>query len=133
MLDQVRAAYAEKWPALVEVSLVDDWDHLLNVGVRGDVGVLFWSGKELPRGWYSKGEDTGRSEELTYYCMGNSREFPADAEVPLAVVKSAVREFLERTVRNRPTGSRSRRRAGRITTVDITMPTMRPRGAAPLP
>jgi Immunity protein Imm1 len=94
LLDRVRDEYTERWPVLLELSLVDDWDHLLNVGVCGEMGVLFWSGKELPGRWYSKGDDTEQAEESTYYYMGNNREFPAGAEVPLAVVKLAVREFL---------------------------------------
>ncbi|HEX5493673.1 MAG TPA: Imm1 family immunity protein [Mycobacteriales bacterium] len=43
--------------------------------------------------WFSTG-GTGRTGTVLHYYMGHDREFPADSEIPLELVRTAVRGFL---------------------------------------
>ncbi|WP_370943918.1 Imm1 family immunity protein [Amycolatopsis sp. cg5] len=96
LLGEVRAAYVERWPVQLEVTLADDPVSCgLDVGLRGEVGVLFYSGDDYPDGCYSVGGASAGTPK-TYYFYRNNREYPANAEVSSAEVDSAVREFMER-------------------------------------
>jgi Immunity protein Imm1 len=92
LLDQVAADYWHDWPVLLEVTIADSVgkEHM-HAGVYHDRGMVWYSSPEQPA-CYSKG--VSHDDELTYYYMENDRQFPSDADVPLDVVKLAVREFM---------------------------------------
>jgi hypothetical protein len=94
LLDRVAAQYEHDWPVLVEVDIADSvGTEQLVVGVHRGMGVVFYTSPEH-LGCYSRGEPTDFDGELTYYYMRNERQYPPDAQVPLATVKLAVREFM---------------------------------------
>jgi hypothetical protein len=69
-------------------------DHELLVAINnedGDVGALRYMGGGGT--YYSRGQ-AGGDKEVTYYYTGSDREFPADSEMPIEEVRTAVREFL---------------------------------------
>lgn len=67
-------------------------DHELLVGAHGDlkVGVLAFMDDG---NWVSYDPSDGRGE-VSYSTMGNATEFPSHSEVPIALVRQAVKEFL---------------------------------------
>ncbi|MGW6362107.1 Imm1 family immunity protein [Streptomyces sp. NPDC055092] len=67
-------------------------DHELMVGANGDlqVGVLAFMDDG---NFVSLGPDDGRGE-VSYSIMGNVTEFPERSEIPISLVRQAVREFL---------------------------------------
>jgi hypothetical protein len=94
LLDRVAMRYEHDWPVLLEVDIANSvGTEQLFAGVHHEVGVLFYTSPEHP-GCFSRGEPTGHDGELTYYYMRNERQYPPDAQVPLATVKLAVREFM---------------------------------------
>lgn len=56
-------------------------------------GVLFYASPDNP-GSFSKGQQSEGDGELTYYYMRNERPYPSDSQIPLALVKEAVRDFM---------------------------------------
>lgn len=78
-------------------------DHELLVAVDPDTstGALRYSGDG--GSWYSRG-DSDKVGTVLYYYAGSDNEFPADAELPLHLVRAAVVEFLT-TGGQRPTGT----------------------------
>ncbi|HEX5495285.1 MAG TPA: Imm1 family immunity protein, partial [Mycobacteriales bacterium] len=79
----------------------DTPDHELLVAVGPDsaTGALRYSGDG--GSWYSRGT-SGRTGAVLYYYAGSDNEFPADAELPLDVVRATVAEFFTNQGR-RPT------------------------------
>ncbi|WP_306324578.1 Imm1 family immunity protein [Streptomyces venezuelae] len=69
-------------------------DHELYVGVnRGcQVGALVLSAPEA--GFVASVGVLGSRREVVYHVAGQWTEFPADSEIPLGLVRSAVKEFL---------------------------------------
>nr|BAK19874.1 hypothetical protein [Streptomyces rochei] len=67
-------------------------DHELLVGARGDlqVGVL---GYMDDGNWVSFDPSGGRGD-ASYSIMGNATEFPSHSELPITLVRQAVKEFL---------------------------------------
>jgi hypothetical protein len=94
LIDRVRAESPTRAPILLELHLADDpYAQGLDVGVNGDHGVLRYSGREWPDGLYSFG-DAAETTPKRYFYLDSDTEFPASAEIPLAVVRQAVRDFL---------------------------------------
>ncbi|MFD2417651.1 Imm1 family immunity protein [Amycolatopsis pigmentata] len=95
LIDRVRRESPGHAPMLLEAHIAGDpYAQGLDVGVRGDRGVLRYSGRDWPEGVYSTGDGPSEGEPLVYYFMDNYTEFPPNAEVPLAVVRQAIRDFL---------------------------------------
>lgn len=69
---------------------------ILDVGVNGDRGVLYYAGGEHRDGCYSKNpEATGPELGMRlYYYMSSDREFPVSAEYPVDTVWQACEEFI---------------------------------------
>jgi hypothetical protein len=101
-LEKVRTL-APDWPAIVELLIDSDPGHaILDVGIDGDRGVLYYAGESCTDGEYSKGEQTADAEPLLYYYMDSDTEYPADAEIPLAIARQAAHEYMA-TGGRRPT------------------------------
>ncbi len=85
-------------PRLMELSrTAEDWV-VVQVGVNGDRGLITHTD---PGGAFiTTNGDPGDGDPLIYDYMGNVREFPADAEVPLADLRKAVHEFVTTGVRS---------------------------------
>jgi hypothetical protein len=69
-----------------------DPDHELVIGAnpKTDLGAVRYSGEGT---WWSRGEQTNPlGVEFAYF--GTGQEFPADSEVPLAIVREAMWELL---------------------------------------
>ncbi|WTG38685.1 Imm1 family immunity protein (plasmid) [Streptomyces anulatus] len=68
-------------------------DHEFLVGVDRErkVGIVSFVDD---RNYFPAGKGREVAGEVEYYFTGNSREFPADAEIPLPLVRDAVVEFL---------------------------------------
>lgn len=68
-------------------------DHQIRLGVNAEDKVgsicLVLDGKV----WFTKGEHM-RPDEVFYNYMGNAADFPQDSEVPLDVLRTAVKEIL---------------------------------------
>lgn len=95
LIDRVRAESPVAAPILMEIHIAGDpYAQGLDVGINGDRGVLRYSGHEWPEGVFSVGGDQTREAPLLYFYMDADTEFPATAEVPLATVRQAVRDFL---------------------------------------
>ncbi|HEX5404073.1 MAG TPA: Imm1 family immunity protein [Pseudonocardiaceae bacterium] len=95
LIDRVRAESPERAPILIEVHIAGDpYAQGLDVGNNGKRGVLRYSGREWPDGVYSFGGDSADPAPLQYFYMDTDTEFPATAEVPLAIVRQAVLDFL---------------------------------------
>ncbi len=67
-------------------------DHELLVGVDGDlqVGVLSF----MDDGNFVSLDSSKGRGEISYSIMGNATEFPSRSEIPIALVRQAVKEFL---------------------------------------
>ncbi|HET6289351.1 MAG TPA: Imm1 family immunity protein [Amycolatopsis sp.] len=63
-----------------------------------DRGTLRYVGDINPEGAFSRNADAPfplpETGEVTYYYMRNERPYPADAEIPVAVVRQAAHDFL---------------------------------------
>jgi len=104
LVERVRGESPQHAPILMEVHLSDDpYAQGLDVGIKSDRGVLRYSGGDWPEGVYSTGDGLVGGEPLGYFYMDTYTEFPANAEVPLAVVRQALHDFLT-TEGERPTG-----------------------------
>lgn len=70
------------------------WDHELYVGVSRDVpvGALAFAAPEVGRIVSAGGPDSRTG--VAYFVAGHWTEFPDHSEVPVALVREAVREFL---------------------------------------
>lgn len=69
-------------------------DHELGVGVDAEraVGALSYLG---PGGtWYSLGMPTDLPDGVCFFYLGNDTPFPSDSEIPLTLLRRAVKEFL---------------------------------------
>lgn len=95
LVDRVCAESPERAPILMEVHISGDpYSQGLDVGVDGDRGALRYSGRDWPEGIYSTGDGPVDGEPLRYFYMDSDTEFPPNANVPLATVREAIREFL---------------------------------------
>jgi hypothetical protein len=79
---------------------VPDHELLVAVNHEDKVGGLRFMGDG---GTYFSAGSPSRHDEVVYYYMGSEREFPHASEIPVDVVKQAVRDFLENQG-HRPTG-----------------------------
>jgi Immunity protein Imm1 len=58
-------------------------------------GVVRYSGRDWPRGVVSVNDDEpSDGEERSYFYMGHWRGFPANSEIPLDLVRAAIKEFM---------------------------------------
>lgn len=73
-----------------------DHEFWLVVDPQTRTGALRYTGGRGAAGgtWFSKG-DSGKSGTVLHYYMGSDNEYPADSEIPLDLVRTAAREFLE--------------------------------------
>lgn len=88
------------YPVLLELlDAADPYRVILDVGLNGDRGVLYYSGEDDQDGCYSKSgaaSDMSRPDRILYYYMLADREFPRSAEVePVDVVLRACHEYME--------------------------------------
>ncbi|MEU6155155.1 Imm1 family immunity protein [Actinosynnema sp. NPDC047251] len=96
LLDRVRVESPPAAPMLMDVHLSGDpYAQGLDVGVAVDRGVIRYSGREWPHGVVSTGDGSADGEPRSYFYMGHGREFPANSEVPIDVIRKAVKEFME--------------------------------------
>ncbi|MFF2235805.1 Imm1 family immunity protein [Streptomyces anulatus] len=68
-----------------------DHEFLVGVDQARKVGIVSFADD---RNYLPVGKSQEAGGEVEYYFTGNSREFPADAEIPLPLVRDAVVEFL---------------------------------------
>lgn len=95
LIDRVRSESPQQAPILMDVHLSGDpYSQGLDVGVSDDRGVVRYSGRDWPRGTVSTSGKISDGEERPYFYMGHCREFPANAEVSLNLIRAAVKEFL---------------------------------------
>jgi hypothetical protein len=96
LIDRVRAESPQAAPILMDVHMSGEpYAQGLDVGIADDHGVIRYSGREWPRGVVSTGDGPADGEAHPYFYMGHWREFPANAEIPLEVIRQAVKEFME--------------------------------------
>lgn len=81
---------------LMDVHLSGDpYAQGLDVGVSDGHGVVRYSGRDWPSGVVSVGDgEPSDGAERSYFYMGHWRSFPANSEVPLDLVRAAVKEFM---------------------------------------
>lgn len=108
-LDEIVAASqpGPVWP-VIEVSLADNpASPVIEAGLGPEHGYMIYhasNGSGLSQG------EPSRPGVATYDYMGNQREIPASAEVPVAQIRDGLREFLEDG--RKPTTVRAPGRAG---------------------
>ncbi len=96
LIERVRAESPRTAPILMDIHLSGDpFTQGLDVGVRDDSGIVRYSGGKWPRGVISVGSDVSRTAEVAYFYMGNWRGFPPNSELPLALVRQAIKEFMD--------------------------------------
>jgi hypothetical protein len=90
-------------PRVVQLLVQDDPARaIFDVGLDGQRGALYFSSTDHPGGCFSRGSEAATPTPLTYYYMGSDTEYPASAELPVAVVRRAAHEYLA-TGGERPT------------------------------
>lgn len=95
LISHVRTESPDAAPILMEVHLSGGpYSQGLEIGISNDHGVIRYSGREWPEGVISAGENTTDHTERSYFYMGSWRGFPASAEIPLCLIREAVKEFL---------------------------------------
>ncbi|WP_312865994.1 Imm1 family immunity protein [Saccharothrix violaceirubra] len=96
LIGLVRVESPSAAPVLLDVHLSGDpYAQGSDVGITVDRGVIRYSGPEWPHGVVSAGNASTDGEPRSYFYMGHGREFPANSEVPIDVVRQAVKEFME--------------------------------------
>ncbi|GAA3464327.1 Imm1 family immunity protein [Saccharothrix longispora] len=108
-LDKVLDIVAE-WEGrmIVELFVADNPRRaIFDVGVygQGERGALYYASRGEK--WFSRGapvdpSGTDQAKKLLYYYMNSDTEYPADAEIPLEVVRRAAHEYMS-TGGERPT------------------------------
>lgn len=99
LLDRVRSAV--DYPIMFEVLDADDpyQGSILDVGLVGELGALYFSGPETERGCYSHSTATSAGDELAkrvyFDHMNHTRDFPPTSLCPIDVVRRAVAEFVD--------------------------------------
>ncbi|HWE88064.1 MAG TPA: Imm1 family immunity protein [Pseudonocardiaceae bacterium] len=91
-------------PNIVELLIDGDPGRaILDVGMdtKNNRGTLYYSGEPHRRGCFSRGTAVSDTEILYYY-MDSDTEYPADAEIPLAIARQAAHEYMA-TGGRRPT------------------------------
>ena len=68
-------------------------DHELYVGVNGDLEVGALSFMDATGNWATRGPACNGTD-VRYCIMGSETEFPPDANIPLGLLRQAVKEFL---------------------------------------
>ena len=71
-----------------------DFDHELLAGVNQDLGVGVLAFMDADGNVVTMGSPNSRAEPV-YWIMGHRKEFPDRSEVPIPLVRQAVKEFLE--------------------------------------
>jgi hypothetical protein len=66
---------------------------MFDVGLHGPRGALYYSSPDHPAGCFSLGPDIASTTPIYYY-MGSDTEYPADAEVPIDMVRQAAHEYM---------------------------------------
>ena len=99
VLDHVAAGSTLDTPPLVALDMPDRQRSMM-VGLRGSLGVLNYVDFAGGGGSASKADSAGVKPPAYFYC-DTWTELPSDAEVSIAVVRRAAREFL--TTGERPT------------------------------
>jgi hypothetical protein len=70
-----------------------DFDHELLVGANGDLGLGVLAFMDSNGNVVTRGPSDGRAEPI-YWMIEHRREFPDFSEVPIHLVRQAVKEFL---------------------------------------
>ena len=95
LIDRVRAESPEQAPILMDVHMSGDpYSQGMDVGVSDDHGVIRYSGRDWPGGVVSTGDGSANGAELSYFYLGHWRGFPANSEIPLDLVRKAIKEFM---------------------------------------
>ncbi|MBB5960061.1 hypothetical protein FHS29_006683 [Saccharothrix tamanrassetensis] len=95
LVNRVLATSSEEAPVLMQLYVASDvHTQELSAGVVGDRGVLRYAGRDWFEGVCSLGEGRGGGEPLLYFYMDSDTEFPSNAEVPLDVVRQAIKDYL---------------------------------------
>jgi hypothetical protein len=106
LIDRVRAESPGQAPILMDVHMSGDpYSQGMDVGVSNDRGVIRYSGRDWPGGVVSTGNGSANGAELSYFYMGHWRGLPANSEIPLDLVRKAMKEFMT-TDGARPTSLR---------------------------
>jgi len=93
-------------PNIVELLIESDpAQAILDVGIDTEFGrgTLYYAGEGYDDGCFPRSDSKSDEDPLLYYYMGSDREFPRDAEIPLAAVREAAHEYMT-TGGRRPTG-----------------------------
>ncbi|SDC51258.1 Imm1 family immunity protein [Actinokineospora iranica] len=94
LIDRVKAESPSDAPILMQIHPADGSKQEFAVGIRGDVGVLYFTGREWPHGVYSVGEGAYTHDELAYFFADQWTGFPSNAEIPLDDIRRAFKEHL---------------------------------------
>ncbi|WP_436500004.1 Imm1 family immunity protein [Actinokineospora sp. HUAS TT18] len=95
LIDAVAAQSPSTAPILMDVHLSGDpYAQGLDVGVAAERGLIRYAGRDWPLGVVSTGAAPAGGNPVPYFYMGHWREFPSNAEIPLATIKAAIKEFM---------------------------------------
>ncbi|CRK56026.1 hypothetical protein [Alloactinosynnema sp. L-07] len=94
-IDKVVAQSPMAAPILMDLHLSGDpYAQGLDVGVVAERGLIRYAGRDWPLGVVSTGEASAGGNPVPYFYMGHWREFPSNAEISLATIKAAIKEFM---------------------------------------
>jgi hypothetical protein len=71
-------------------------NHNMLVGVdhQEPVGAIYYFGEDVDDVYFTRSTHAAADDEVIYGYMGNERFFPRDSEVPIDLIRRAVKEFL---------------------------------------
>jgi hypothetical protein len=100
ILDKVAALSGPDWPALAEVTLLENTKGpMLGPGFLLGQGAIYYSGHDYTNGNLTLGEGPRDGEPLLYMMTTSDNEFPPNSEIPVELVRRATHEFAETGVR----------------------------------
>ncbi|MGX7824533.1 Imm1 family immunity protein [Actinokineospora sp. 24-640] len=94
-VERIRLDSVKYGAPLLSQWYVDDDDETPEfcVGVNGDRGVLYYSGREWTGPWSSHNGEPATDETIDYDYMDNATEFSLNSEIPYDEVVRAAEEF----------------------------------------
>ncbi|ONI84119.1 hypothetical protein ALI144C_15605 [Actinosynnema sp. ALI-1.44] len=96
VLDEVTAQAAAEGARLIVQAIPDLGPSapLLDIGLAGERGAMYYAGDECPDGCFSSGGAPSNTGTVLYYFMTADTEYPPGSELPMAAIRQAAGEFM---------------------------------------
>lgn len=96
VLDEVTAQAVTEGARLIVQAIPDLGPSapLLDIGLAGERGAMYYAGDECPDGCFSAGATATNTDTVLYYFMTSDTEYPPGSELPAAIIRQAAHEFM---------------------------------------